>query len=82
MNIFEKLFKRGSDGGGAIAKTLEAFNQAKAQNPQSGTGPNDYGSIMRSVQMLEGAPGMKKGGKVKSASARADGIAVRGKTRA
>ena len=30
-----------------------------------------------------GAPtGMKKGGKVKSASARADGIAIRGKTRA
>jgi len=28
------------------------------------------------------APGMKKGGKVKSASARADGIAIRGKTRA
>lgn len=27
-------------------------------------------------------PGMKKGGKVKSASARADGIAIRGKTRA
>jgi hypothetical protein len=26
--------------------------------------------------------GMKKGGKVKSASARADGIAIRGKTRA
>jgi hypothetical protein len=28
------------------------------------------------------APGMKKGGKVKSASARADGCAIRGKTRA
>jgi len=28
------------------------------------------------------AQGMKKGGKVKSASARADGIAIRGKTRA
>jgi hypothetical protein len=27
-------------------------------------------------------PGMKKGGKVKSASARADGIAIRGRTRA
>ena len=27
-------------------------------------------------------PGMKKGGKVKSASARADGCAIRGKTRA
>jgi hypothetical protein len=28
------------------------------------------------------APGMKKGGSVKSASARADGCAIRGKTRA
>lgn len=28
------------------------------------------------------APGMKKGGKVKSASARADGCAIRGKTKA
>ena len=28
------------------------------------------------------AQGMKKGGKVKSASARADGIAIRGRTRA
>jgi hypothetical protein len=29
-----------------------------------------------------GGPGMKKGGKVSSASKRADGIAIRGKTRA
>ena len=35
-----------------------------------------------SVDTMGSVTGMKKGGKVKSASARADGIAIRGKTRA
>jgi hypothetical protein len=34
------------------------------------------------AQMEAQAPGMKKGGKVSSASKRADGCAIRGKTRA
>ena len=36
----------------------------------------------RMEEQAAAAQGMKKGGKVKSASARADGIAIRGKTRA
>jgi hypothetical protein len=37
---------------------------------------------MAGIQEVTPTTGMKKGGKVKSASARADGIAIRGKTRA
>ena len=48
------------------------------------SGLEDENAALRA--QIEGAqsaaPGMKKGGKVKSASARADGIAIRGKTRA
>ena len=41
----------------------------------------DYDPATQTYTQTSG-PGMKKGGKVKSASARADGIAIRGKTRA
>lgn len=41
----------------------------------SGAPAPDYGTMNQRIAM-------KKGGKVKSASARADGIAIRGKTRA
>ena len=37
---------------------------------------------MGKVDAMGNPTGMKKGGSVKSASARADGIAIRGKTRA
>lgn len=39
-------------------------------------------SVKSGVEKIRGFIGMKKGGKVKSASARADGCAIRGKTRA
>ena len=39
-------------------------------------------TVKQGVEKIKGMFGMKKGGKVKSASARADGIAIRGKTRA
>jgi hypothetical protein len=38
--------------------------------------------VKEEYEAYEKSKGMKKGGKVKSASARADGIAIRGKTRA
>ena len=47
---------------------------AKVMPPNAG----GYGMIGKSF----GGMGMKKGGKVSSASKRADGIAIRGKTRA
>ena len=87
MNIFSKLFGRGSGGGGSIARSVQALNDAAAQNPQfnPNAGPNAYGSIMRTVDAAESL--MKKGGRVKkmasggSASKRADGCAIKGKTR-
>jgi hypothetical protein len=59
--------------GGYAANKLEDREEEKEQGmaaAQAGRAP--------SVP----TPGMKKGGKVKSASARADGCAIRGKTRA
>ena len=40
------------------------------------------GMAPQGMPMAPQAPGMKKGGKVSSASKRADGCAIRGKTRA
>jgi hypothetical protein len=52
----------------------------------SGPGMSDdssgNGFLKKIAGMIKNSGGMKKGGKVKSASARADGIAIRGKTRA
>ena len=39
-------------------------------------------SVKSGVEKVRGMLGLKAGGKVKSASARADGCAIRGKTRA
>ena len=39
-------------------------------------------TIKSGVEKIRGVMGMKSGGKVKSASSRADGCAIRGKTRA
>lgn len=39
-------------------------------------------TIKQGVEKVKGVLGMKSGGSVKSASARADGCAIRGKTRA
>ena len=75
---FSKGITSGSDGGGSIVRSAQALNEAGSKNPQVGTGPDDYGSIMKTIKMLTG---MKKGGKVSSASKRADGCAVKGKTR-
>jgi hypothetical protein len=66
----------GSDGG----------NYQYSYNPENQTysqlsGP-DGGLLKRISSMIKNSNGMKKGGKVSSASKRADGIAIRGKTRA
>lgn len=45
-------------------------------------GEGKYADQFKEAALGKYAKGMKKGGKVKSASVRADGIAIRGKTRA
>ena len=65
----------------SIAKVAEAVPSAKSTNP-------DVGGLYKRLtasdieEEKKKKVGMKKGGKVSSASARADGIAIRGKTRA
>ena len=49
---------------------------------RGGTGGGGTGGAAADNKMLLNPRAMKKGGKVKSASARADGIAIRGKTKA
>ena len=70
-------FKKVSD----IAKVAEAVPSVKSAT-------SDVGGLYKRLTKTDieeeqkNKMGMKKGGKVSSASARADGIAIRGKTRA
>jgi hypothetical protein len=65
----------------SIAKVVEAVPNVKSATP-------DVGGLYKRLtasdieEEKKKKVGMKKGGKVSSASARADGIAIRGKTRA
>ena len=64
-----------------IAKVAEAVPSVKSATP-------DVGGLYKRLTKTDieeekkNKMGMKKGGKVSSASARSDGIAIRGKTRA
>ena len=80
------------------AKSMEEFNsnmqrigeghdakikEITASKPKGGGGGSGAGDLeMSGMNMRKPKPTMKKGGKVSSASKRADGIAIRGKTRA
>jgi hypothetical protein len=73
--MFGKLADKGMLGLGARmiaseAQDREERKRLEAEMAAAGVAP------------APGTPTMKKGGKVKSASARADGCAIRGKTRA
>ena len=59
----------------------DAVQQIKAKQGGADSPSYTYDPTTQTYQQV-GGRGMKKGGKVKSASSRADGIAVRGKTRA
>ena len=50
--------------------------------PKGGGGGSGTGGAAAELKMLYNPRSMKQGGKVKSASSRADGCAIRGKTRA
>ena len=54
-------------------------NMAKAARER---GVKEFNNLPDEVKNYEGLKAMKKGGAVKSASKRADGCAIRGKTRA
>jgi hypothetical protein len=70
-------------GAGAAAAGTEASNKAWAEGKSLREMEPDVRKAMReaAAQERREARGMKKGGSVKSASSRADGIAQRGKTR-
>jgi hypothetical protein len=71
-------------GEGAMGKMLnpsEAARIAKEEQDRQ-TMMADQANADRQAAIKAGAGGMKKGGKVRTASQRADGIAKRGKTRA
>jgi hypothetical protein len=68
-----------------LQKSIQAFNQQKNMGaPTTTNPPNRLTSVnprdLKQIGVKAGV--MKNGGKVKSASARADGCAIRGKTRA
>ena len=68
----------GGSGSGAMGKLISGL-QSSGVSLSGGTAPDEE-TKKRLREM--GIEVYKKGGKVKSASARADGIAIRGKTRA
>ena len=59
----------------------ERVSEDKDEGPSRGPRISENESTREMLDML-GKASMKKGGKVKSASARADGCCIRGKTRA
>jgi hypothetical protein len=64
------------------AKRIKA-EEEQAKNMAAAEQAAEQANIQRQAQIAaQYGGGMKKGGKVKSASARADGCAIRGKTRA
>jgi len=71
--------KAQEDEKNAQAAAQEAAMAAKQQKAEQA---RNYVSSARETGGLEGYKSYKKGGKVKSASARADGCCIRGKTRA
>ena len=78
---YEKELRRQKEENEAPRKAVsDAFNYVKGKASELGDEvtkfAKEYGNVYKK------GLGMKEGGKVKSASARADGIAIRGKTRA
>jgi hypothetical protein len=82
----KKKIKKYQEGGITInqempAPQLSAYSAESGVKSGTDSGVNQTFNIQPSAQA--GQPqGMKRGGKVKSASQRADGCAIRGKTRA
>ena len=62
------------------ASILDYKNNLNKQMREKGV--KRFNDLPEEVKNYEGLKAMKKGGSVKSASARADGCAIRGKTRA
>jgi len=69
----------GSSGGSGAMGSLLSKMQSAGVDMTGGTAPDE--GIKKKLREM-GIEVYKKGGKVKSASARADGCAIRGKTRA
>jgi hypothetical protein len=95
MKGLDKPFKKGGkvkkyeDGGLADAMSTKKGAMAGLEDAMSGLGKKgakagleDAASDLGRKGAMAGGLGMKKGGKVSSASKRADGCAIRGKTRA
>jgi hypothetical protein len=72
-------------GEGAMGKLLnpdEAARIAKQEQDRQAAAAEQMNAERQAAAVAAAKSGMKKGGSVKSASQRADGCAIRGKTRA
>jgi hypothetical protein len=74
-------FPASSGGGGAPASTTNTTVNVNGQEVSAEQEINPFGLVTQQID--EGAPGMRRGGKVKAKPkrARGDGIAERGRTR-
>lgn len=70
-------------GEGAMGKMLNPNEAARIarEEQERNAAAEEQANVERQAQVRQQVGGMKKGGKVKSASSRGDGIAQRGKTR-
>jgi hypothetical protein len=64
-----------------LPSASDVANAAKSVGSAVGNAVKAVGRYAKPSDNPDAQPGMKKGGKVSSASKRADGIAIRGKTR-
>ncbi len=75
-----KLDQRNAAKDKAQDEGFKRYQAEQAKEAKENAGPRE--SMGKAVDFVKKGLGMKSGGSVKSASKRADGIAIRGKTRA
>ena len=75
-----KLDQRNAAKDKAQDEGFKRYQAEQAKEAKENAGPRE--AVGKAVDFVKKGLGMKSGGSVKSASARADGIAIRGKTRA
>jgi len=81
-DIVTKTSLKNPSGGLDLVNTLRRNQEVGGATMKESARQSRVDRLRRNVGANQETYGMKKGGKVKSASARADGCAIRGKTRA
>ena len=79
LQFMSDKLRGGAAGAPTMGAGMQGLGQAMGSMPQGS--PAKLGQLGAAMGKTMGGMGMKKGGKVSSASSRADGCAVKGKTK-